>query len=190
MTARAEKVTFVNMTWHKIRQEILDRTWDALANGLLASRVVPSKVRVPILRLLGLKIGKARIQGRYFIGRGKVTIGYGVGVNVGAHFEPGAPIAIGDNVMIGPYVSLLTTTHPLGRTEEDRTVYFRTGGRKIQEPITIGDNVWLGIGATVLPGVSIGNGAVVGAHALVTRDVEPNTLVAGVPARKIRDLPV
>jgi len=173
---------------HKIRNELLDRFWDLCANTFLASHFMPSKIRVAVLRLLGLRIGKAKIFGGGYFGRGRITIGYGAGINQGAYFEPGAPIVIGNQVMFGPNVSLITTTHPVGATEIERTRRFGTD--MIQKPIRIGDNVWLGLGVTVLPGVRIGNGAVVAAQSLVTEDVLPNTLVAGTPARKIRDLPV
>ena len=88
-------------------------------------------------------------------------------------------ITIGDDVQIGPNVQLLTATHPL-----------EPGPRRDKwegsEPITIGDNVWLGGGVIVCPGVSIGDHAVVGAGAVVTRDIPPYTIAVGNPARVIR----
>lgn len=90
-------------------------------------------------------------------------------------------ITIGDDVQIGPNVQLLTPTHPLD--PELRRAKWEAG-----EPIVIEDNVWLGGGAIVLPGVTIGDNSVVGAGAVVTRDVEPGVVVAGNPARVIRTL--
>ena len=90
-----------------------------------------------------------------------------------------APVTIGSHVFIGPGCSLLTAVHPLDVQERNK-------GIEKALPITIGDNVWLGGNVTVLPGVSIGEGSVIGAGSVVTRDVPPRTVVAGNPARIIR----
>ncbi len=82
--------------------------------------------------------------------------------------------------MIAPKVNLITAGHPV---EPDKRREYIT-----VEPITIETNVWIGTGATILPGVNIGADAVVAAGAVVTHDVPPATLVAGVPARVIRNL--
>lgn len=92
-----------------------------------------------------------------------------------------APIRIGDDVQIGPNVQLLTPTHPV---EPERRLARIEGGR----PITIGDNVWLGGGVIVCPGVTIGENTVVGAGAVVVKDLPPNALAVGNPARAIRSL--
>lgn len=92
-----------------------------------------------------------------------------------------ARITIGDDVQIGPNVQLLTATHPL-----------EPGPRQAKwesaRPITIGNNVWLGGGVIVCPGVTIGENTVVGAGAVVTRDLPPNVVAVGNPARVIRHL--
>jgi maltose O-acetyltransferase len=92
-----------------------------------------------------------------------------------------ATVTIGDDVQIGPNVQLLTATHPL-----------EPGPRKDKweaaEPIVIGDNVWLGGGVIVCPGVTIGADTVVGAGSVVTRDLPSGVLAAGSPARVIREL--
>lgn len=92
-----------------------------------------------------------------------------------------AAIVIGDDVQIGPNVQLLTATHPL-EAEPRRSKW--EGGR----PIAIGDNVWLGGGVIVCPGVTIGANTVVGAGAVVTRDLPANVLAVGNPARVVRGL--
>lgn len=92
-----------------------------------------------------------------------------------------AKVTMGNNVWIGPNVLIATIGHPLNPA----------GRRKhlgIAAPITIGNDVWIGGNAAVLQGVHIGNNVVVAAGAVVTRDVPDNTLVGGVPARKIKDL--
>ncbi|MDJ0497734.1 MAG: sugar O-acetyltransferase [Acidimicrobiia bacterium] len=90
-------------------------------------------------------------------------------------------VDIGDHVMIGPMVQLYTAAHPL----EAAT---RNDGWEVAKPITIEDNVWIGGGAIVLPGVRIGRNAVVGAGAVVCHNVPPDTVVAGNPARTIREI--
>ena len=89
-----------------------------------------------------------------------------------------APIEIGDHVLLGPGVHLYTATHPLDAAE-------RRGGLELAKPIEVGDDAWLGGGAIVLPGVTIGARAVVGAGSVVTRDVSADERVAGNPARPI-----
>lgn len=93
-----------------------------------------------------------------------------------------ALVDIGEDVQVGPNVQLLTATHPL-----------EPGPRREKwesaAPITIGDNVWLGGGVIVCPGVIIGNNTVVGAGSVVTRDLPPDVVAVGAPARVVRELP-
>ena len=90
-------------------------------------------------------------------------------------------VRIGRHVMFGPFVQIYTAAHDL-RAE------LRIRGIEVAKPIVIEDNVWIGGGAILLPGVSIGRNAVVGAGAVVTKDVPPNMVVAGNPARVIREI--
>ena len=90
-----------------------------------------------------------------------------------------ATVTIGDDVQIGPNVQLLTPTHPV---EPE----LRRAKLEAAEPIVIGDNVWLGGGVIVLPGVTIGENTVVGAGAVVTEDLPPNAVAVGNPARVVR----
>lgn len=93
-----------------------------------------------------------------------------------------AKVIMGDNVWIGPGTLIATVGHPLN-----------PAGRRqhlgIAKPIHIGNDVWIGGNATILPGVTIGNNVVVAAGAVVTKDIPDNTLVGGVPAKPIRALP-
>ena len=111
---------------------------------------------------------------------------YGFNISVGARFYANvncvfldcAPIEIGDHVLLGPGVHLYTATHPFDSTERRR-------GLERAKPIVVGDDAWLGGGAIVLTGVTIGARVVVGAGSVVTRDVPADTRVAGNPARPI-----
>jgi maltose O-acetyltransferase len=92
-----------------------------------------------------------------------------------------ATVTIGDDVQLGPNVQLLTATHPLEPGP-------RRDKWEAAEPITIGDNVWLGGGVIVCPGVTIGENTVVGAGSVVTRNLPANVVAVGSPARVVREL--
>ncbi|MFE9380152.1 sugar O-acetyltransferase [Streptomyces sp. NPDC006855] len=111
----------------------------------------------------------------------RTTIGPRTFINFGAVLLDVARITIGADVQLGPNVQLLTPTHPLD--PEPRRAKWEAA-----EPITIGDNVWLGGGVIVCPGVSIGENTVVGAGAVVTKDLPANVVAVGNPARVIRTL--
>lgn len=110
-----------------------------------------------------------------------ITIGARCFANYGLVALDVAAITIGDDVQIGPHVQLLTPTHPVEAGP-------RRDKWEAAQPIMIGDNVWLGGGVIVLPGVTIGENTVVGAGAVVTRDLPANVVAVGNPARVIRTL--
>jgi acetyltransferase-like isoleucine patch superfamily enzyme len=148
-----------------------------------------NRTRTLVLRAMGLRIGlRSRVMGPLDItGPGNAPELFSVGddsfISGPLYVDVGAAVRIGNRVQIGHHVLLLTQEHEIGPSES-------RCGDIVAKPITIGDGVWIASRVTVLPGVSIGKGAVVAAGALVRRDVEPNTLVAGVPARFVRALPV
>ncbi len=111
----------------------------------------------------------------------QIHIGARAFANFGLMALDVARIVIGDDVQIGPNVQLLTPTHPPGAE-------LRRAKWEAAKPITIRNNAWLGGGAIVLAGVVVGENAIVGAGAVVTRDVPPNTVVLGNPARVVRSL--
>jgi maltose O-acetyltransferase len=111
----------------------------------------------------------------------RIAIGPRTFVNMGLTALDVAPITIGADCQIGPHVQLLTPTHPLEPQP-------RRDKLEAARPITIGDNVWLGGGVIVCPGVSIGDNSVVGAGSVVTRDIPANVLAVGNPARVIRSV--
>lgn len=108
-----------------------------------------------------------------------IELGERVFINSGCRFQDQGGIRIGDDALIGHNVVLASLNHDIDPLQRATTV---------PGSIIIGDRVWIGAGATVLAGVTVGDGAIVAAGAVVTRDVEPNTVVGGVPARKLRDL--
>jgi acetyltransferase-like isoleucine patch superfamily enzyme len=106
-----------------------------------------------------------------------ITIGKNVFINHACSFLDMGGITIEDNVLIGPKVNLITENHPLDPS--NRTSLIATA-------IVVKRNAWIGAAATILPGVTIGENAVVAAGALVSKDVAPNTVVAGVPAKMVK----
>ena len=110
----------------------------------------------------------------------KITLGRNVFINQGCHFMDMGGISIGDDTLIGPNVNLVSAGHPLAPGERRNGI--------VTAPISIGRNVWIGAAATILPGVTIGDNAVVAAGAVVSRDVAAETLVAGVPTRLLKQL--
>ena len=111
----------------------------------------------------------------------QTSIGADTFVNAGCVILDVARVTIGERGQIGPNVQLLTPTHPLDPEP-------RAEGWEAAEPITLGDNVWLGGGVIVCPGVTIGRDTVVGAGAVVTRDLPSRVVAVGTPARVIREL--
>lgn len=118
----------------------------------------------------------------FYIDYGKpVTIGKGCFIQQCCTFFGRGGITIGDGVFIGPKCNLITINHDVDPDNRSATY-----GR----PIVIEDKVWIGINSTILPGVTIGYGAIVGAQSVVTHDVPPMTIMAGNPARIIRKIEV
>lgn len=110
---------------------------------------------------------------------GPMVIGDNTFINRGVYIRAG--VEIGREVAIGPFVRLITDSHQLAGP-------FRRAGDPTCQPIIVGDGVWIGACVTVLPGVTIGDGAVIAAGSVVSADVAPHTLVAGIPASPKRDL--
>ena len=155
-----------------------------MINRPLASVLIPNRLRAPLLRRAGLRCGAALVHpGCTFAGL-NVTIGDGSFINDQVYFDHGAAIELGRNVSVAMTVRFITSTHAIGPSG-----HRAPPGSWQPRPIRVEDGCWIGAGAMILPGVTIGSGAVVAAGAVVTRDVPPDVLVAGVPASIVRDLP-
>jgi maltose O-acetyltransferase len=145
---------------------------------------VPHLTRARIYRWCGVSIGEwSYLYPRQTIRVGRVTIGKGCAINYGGVLDPGdTSISIEDDVFIGVQVLLLAQTHEIGPAT-------KRAGATTSAPIRVGRGCWLGARVTVLPGVTIAPGCVIAAGAVVTKDTEADGVYAGVPARRIRDLP-
>ncbi len=108
-----------------------------------------------------------------------IRIGRGVFINSGAMFTDLGGITLEDHVLIAPRVNILTVNHPED-TEKRHGL--------ILKPVVIKKNAWIGAGATILPGVTVGENAIVAAGSVVAKDVPPDTIVAGVPAKAVRKI--
>jgi maltose O-acetyltransferase len=161
-------------------------TWK-LFNWLQQSPLLPKQIRTNILCMAGMQIHPgALIASSVFIGGRDVKIGANSFVNIFCFLDGCAPISIGDSVHLGPYVKLLTGTHTI-----NPGVLRRNGiSEDLFLPIAIKRGAWIGMGTIIMPGVTIEEGCVIGAGAVVTRSTEPNGLYVGCPAKRIKDLPV
>lgn len=116
-------------------------------------------------------------------------VDYGFNIRTGKAFYAnhnlvildGAPVTFGDHVFIGPNCCFSTAGHPMDPAQ-------RNAGLEYAKPITVGSNVWIGMGVQVLPGVTIGDNAVIGAGSVVTKDIPAGALAYGVPCRPIKQI--
>ena len=165
---------------------------DAYANELFQEAIrigmelntkyhTPEELREIMGRLIGKQVDRSfRMFPPFYTDFGKnITIGKDVFINSGCHFQDQGGIEIGDGALIGHNVVLATINHDLNPKENRKNHY---------AAIKIGAHVWIGSNATILPGVTIGDYAVVAAGAVVTRDVSAMTVVGGVPARVLKTI--
>lgn len=138
--------------------------------------------RAILLKLLGK-------TGRNFAVMSPFWCDYGYNIEIGENFFANhncvildcAKVTFGDHVMVGPNCGFYTACHPIDPQQ-------RREGVEFARPITVGNDVWFGGGCTVLPGVTIGDGCVIGAGSVVTRDIPANTVAAGNPCRVLRSI--
>lgn len=133
-------------------------------------------------QIFGKVSSDAFIEPPFYVDYGfNVSLGKSFYGNFNITFLDCTLITIGDNVMVGPNVCFTTATHPTDPHQ-------RLAGVEYARPITVGNNVWFGANIVVLPGVTIGDGCVIGAGSVVNKDVAAYSVVAGVPARVIKRL--
>lgn len=161
LSARAQKITIrLNYGFHEPEETV------RLFSELTESKVDDSfRCFLPFYTECGINI----------------KLGKNVFINSGCCFQDHAGIEIGDGTLIGHQVVIATLNHsqdPLSRAD------------MFPKPVKIGKNVWIGAHATILPGVTIGDNAIIAAGAVVNKDVENNVVVGGVPAKKIKDIEV
>lgn len=162
---------------HGVSQEALKIT--AEINGNYHK---PEELRALLSQLIGGPIDPTvTLFPPFYTDCGKnIHLGKNVFINMGCKFQDQGGIFIDDGALIGHNVVLATLNHAIPPQER---------ATMIPSPIHIGKDVWIGSNATVLPGVTIGDGAIIAAGAVVTKDVPKNTIVGGVPAAILREIP-
>jgi galactoside O-acetyltransferase len=164
MSAEVQRAMAITAALNRLSYDDADQI-RALFNDLLGRPVDPSFVLIPPFHATG--------------GR-DTRIGRNVFVNQNCTFYDLGGLDIGDDVMIGPNVSLITSGHPIEPSRRRDGV--------TASPIVIEKNAWIAAGATIIGGVTVGENSVVAAGSVVTKDVPPNTLVGGNPARVVRSI--
>lgn len=141
----------------------------------------PDEVRRLLSQLFGYEVpGSLRVFPPFYTDFGKnITVGRDVFINACCHFQDHGGVTIGDGCLIGHNVVFATLNHDENPANRIAMTY---------APIVLGKNVWVGSNSTILQGVTIGDGAIVAAGAVVTKDVPANTIVGGVPAKPIRNI--
>lgn len=162
---------------------LINAIWDTMktADELNDGHHTPDEVRRILGKIIGQEVDESvTLLPPFYVDYGKhIEIGKGCFIQQCCTFFGRGGITLGENVLVGPKVNIITINHD--PDPENRSA---TYGR----PVVIGDNVWIGINSTILPGVSIGCGAIIGANSVVTKDVPLMTVVAGNPARIIKTL--
>jgi maltose O-acetyltransferase len=169
------------MTYER-RRSIEWPPWHLAVNVAAASQLVPGEARMRIYRRCGIDVRTPLIESGCHFFDARATVGPETMIQRGVFFDTRGGIEIGSRCGVGYQAMLCTSHHDVGPAEQ-RWGPFHAGR------IVIEDGAWIGTRAVVLGGVTIGAGSVVAAGAVVTRDCEPNGLYAGVPARRVRDLP-
>ena len=166
----------VHLKMHELSQEALRITME-----INNAYHTPEEILELMEKLTGKKIGERfGLFPPFYTDCGKnIHIGRGVFINSGCKFQDQGGIYIGDGALIGHNAVLATLNH--GMLPEER-------GDLIPRPIHIGKNVWIGSNSTILPGVTIGDNAVIGAGSIVTKDIPENMIAVGNPAKVIRSI--
>lgn len=168
----------IHLMMHELSQEALKLT--AELNG---SYHTPEEIRALFSKLMNQPVDETfAVFPPFYTDCGKnIHVGKNVFINSGCRFQDQGGITIGDGVLIGHNVVLATLNHDMDPNKR---------GRLHPASIVIGKNVWIGANATILPGVTIGDGEIIAAGAVVTKDVMTNTIVGGVPAKIIKKIKI
>jgi len=157
----------------RLRGKILMKQFNDSHPGDTAERV----------RLLGEIFGKpcdAWIEPPFYFCYGRhISLGKGTYVNVNCNFIDDGQITVGEGVLFGPAVTIATVGHPINPALREYMYC---------DPVTIGNNCWIGAGSILCPGVTIGDNSVIGAGSVVTRDVPAGVVAAGNPCRVVREI--
>lgn len=189
-TSERKKTSIFSRTQAAIQEDILAHNWRLIFCVMLA-KFLPKNTFLRLRRRL-LKFGGVTINERTvfmdipeFSGGPKsiesLTFGSNCFINIGCLFDLSSEIQIEDNVYFGHRVMLITSKHDFSRSAQ-------RGGMLTGDSIKIEHGAWIGAGSTVLPGVTVGQGSVIAAGSVVSKNVLPNTIVGGVPAKLIREL--
>lgn len=164
----------------------MPQLWEVVTQTIALSSILNaatdiSQIRELLSEIIGSKIDNSTtVFVPFHTNFGKhITIGKNVFINHGCSFLDIGGITIEDDVLIGPKVSLITENHPIDPSNRKSLDL---------KKVLIKKNAWIGAGATILPGVTIGENAIVAAGAVVTKDVFDNTIVGGVPAKLIKKI--
>jgi len=158
-------------------QEVVDRTISLSASLNTSTHI--NQIRERLSEIIGTELDTTTIVfAPFYTNFGRFTqIGRNVFINHACSFLDMGGITIEDHVLLGPKVNLITENHPLDPADRRSLIC---------KPIVIKRNAWIGAAATILPGVTVGENAVVAAGAVVAKDVPANTIVGGVPAKIIK----
>lgn len=151
-------------------------------SNILPDDPISCYLRKVLLRFLGIKFGlMTSIKGGSYFAGGGLTTQEKCYINRNCYFDFTGKINFGSNVVVGHGVSFITAHHEIGSRS-------CRAGKVKGLSIIVGDGVWIGANATILPGITIDEGAIIAAGAVVTKNVNSNTVVAGVPAKVIKEL--
>lgn len=167
-----------------IRRRSVYNIKDGLLNGIASCIFTPPVLRKSIYKCVGYKIGKGSIVYQQCFcgaGKGKLILGDSSYINYRCFLDLGGDIIIGRHVSVGFGCTFINSSHELG--EENQRA-----GKGTASPIVVEDGCWIGARATIMPGVTIQKGCVIGSGSLVLSNTEPNGLYVGVSAKRIKDL--
>jgi maltose O-acetyltransferase len=152
-----------------------------LLSNLFGDDVLSRMLRAKILRLAGARIGgKSCIKGGTYVSNpSNLKVGSNVMINRNCYLDLQGPLVLGDFVGLGHGTSVITTVHPV-------VPGMNVGIGMTGKAVTVGDRVWIGANVTVMPGVTIGDDAIISVGTVLMRDVPPNSVVAGVPGQVVR----